>query len=122
MVLDEEGLFPDTSEKERCIFETGIKLATAFHQFAGTPVSPKSKDSLETAIKKAIENQPYVEEAKVEIAVEKLNEYGYATLSGEMLDLSVTVQYGGFRCVGRMKYIKDYPLMYVESIETVKRG
>ncbi len=122
MVLDEEGLFFGVSEKERCIFETGIKLATAFHQFVGTPVSPNSKDSLETAIGEAIKNQPYVEEAEVEITIEKLNEYGYATLSGEMLDLSVTVEYGGFRCVGRMKYIKDYPLMYVESIETVKRG
>lgn len=122
MVLGEENLFPGVTDRERCIFETGIKLATAFHQFAGTPVSPASKGSLEKAVAEALRNQPYVEDAEARITIGRLNQYGYATLSGEMLNLSVTVEYGGFRCVGRMKYIKDYPLMYVESIEKLKRG
>lgn len=120
MVLDEENLFPGITDRERCIFETGIKLAAAIHQFAGTPVSPASKGSLEKAVEEALRNQPYVEGAKARIAIGELNQYGYATLSGEMMDLSVTVEYGEFRCVGRMKFIKEYPLMYVESIEKVK--
>lgn len=122
MVLGEERFFPGITSRERCIFETGIKLAAAFHQFAGTPVSPASKGSLEKAIEKAMKNQSYVEKAKARITLGKLNRYGYVTLAGEMMDLSVTVRYKEFRCVGRMKYIKDYPLMYVESIEKVKRG
>ncbi len=117
MVLESVDFFSQLSDKERCIFETGIKLGATFHQFVGTPVSPDSKDSLGKAIEEAIKNQPYVKDAKVKITLSKLNEFGYATLSEEMLDILVTVEYGKVRCVSRMKYIKDYPLMYVEAIE-----
>ena len=55
------------SERERCIFETGIKLATIYHQYVGTPFNSISVGSLEEAISRSIEVQPYVEYAKVTI-------------------------------------------------------
>lgn len=119
LVLGEKSRSNAITERERCVFEAGIKLAAALHQFVGVPVSPASRASLEKAIEGSIKNQPYVEKAKAKITIEKLNKYGYATLEGNMLELIVTVRYGDFRCVGRMKNIKDYPLMYVEGIEKV---
>ncbi len=105
------------SDREKCVFECGIKLATAYHQFIGTPVSARSRPSLEKAIAQALENQPYVEGALVKIRVNKVERRGYKALTGEMMDVAVVVRYGKARCRGRMKYIKDYPLMFIEKIE-----
>lgn len=113
-----EAFFEGVSDRERCIFEAGIKLATAFHQFHGTPVSTKSRESLERAIEEALKNQPFVEEALVKIDEPHLGGVEYASLNGRMLDVKVVVKYGAARCKGRLKYIKkeDYPLMYIEEI------
>ena len=45
--------------RERCIFETGIKLATIYHQYVGTPFNAESVESLEKAIAGSIMVQPY---------------------------------------------------------------
>jgi hypothetical protein len=113
-----EEFFKGISDRERCIFEAGIKLATAFHQFHGTPVSAKSRESLERAMEQALKNQPFVEEALVKIDESQLGGVEYASLDGKMLDVAVVVKYGAALCRGRLKYIKkeDYPLMYIEEI------
>lgn len=104
------------SNREQAAFECGIKLGSAFHQFIGTPVSLKSKKSLEKAIEEAIKNQPFVESIGVKI---NLRRRGYVPLEGKMLDVSVVVRFKSARCRCRLKYIKDYPMMYIESIREV---
>ncbi len=113
------------SQRERSIFECGIKLGFVFHQFIGTPVSLKSKASLEKAIGEAVKNQPYVESAAVAIDEKKLkkikNRFGYAALSEEMLAASVTTRVGDWRCEGELKFVHGYPLMSVKRVQREKR-
>ncbi|MCK4613309.1 MAG: dihydroneopterin aldolase, partial [Thermoplasmata archaeon] len=83
--------------RERATFEGGIKLGGIFHQFTGTPVSMESAESLERAIEEAVRAQPFVEEVRIRINRELLEERckkgtdeigeGYTTLIGEMLDV-----------------------------------
>lgn len=111
------------SLRERAIFETGIKLATVYHQFIGTPISSSNAESLERAIEEGVKVQPFVENVKVAIDRSRLrskkNEYDYQSLTGEMLDVTVTIKIEGVRVTSRMRYIDEvrYPLMYVEKIE-----
>ncbi len=101
------------SDRERAAFECGIKLGSAFHQFVGTPVSARSKKSLEKAIEEAVKNQPFVESVKVKI---KYSGRGYVSLEGRMLDVSAVVRFKSARCKCRLKYIKGYPMMYIEEV------
>jgi hypothetical protein len=111
-------------EREKAVFEGGIKLGGLFHQFVGTPVSLKTKTSLERAMEGAVKNQPFVEDVQVRIddrffeGIE--NEFGYLSLSGEMIDARVVVKVGKTRCTCRLEYREElnYPLMYVEKIES----
>jgi hypothetical protein len=107
------------SNREKSIFECGIKLATVYHQFIGTPVSQKSKLSLEKAIEEAVKNQPYVEDVKVKINLEK--SIDYISLNEKMLDVAVTTKYMNYRCTCRMKFQENinYPLMYIEKVEEI---
>jgi hypothetical protein len=57
----------DPTDAQQACFEAGIKFGSLYHQFAGTPVSPDSTRSLETAIAESIENQPYCESVSVDI-------------------------------------------------------
>ncbi|WP_457555345.1 dihydroneopterin aldolase family protein [Candidatus Pyrohabitans sp.] len=114
----------EPSPREVCAFEAGIKLGMLFHQFIGTPVSEASRRSLEEAMRRAVLNQPYVSRARVRIKPEPLrrasqNTFGYASLSPEMLEAEVGVEYRGVRCVGRLSYSEDeaYPVMWVEFEE-----
>jgi hypothetical protein len=108
--------------RERAVFEAGIKLAAVYHQFIGTPVSISNVDSLEKAIEEGVKVQPFVEGVNVRIRRESLrrkrNEYDYQSLTGEMLDVTVTIRIDDIKVVGRMRYIDEikYPLMYVQEI------
>jgi hypothetical protein len=111
----------EPTPREVCAFEAGIKLGALFHQFIGTPVSEASKASLEEAIRSAVMNQPYVKKVEVRIKPEALeraskNAFGYASLSPEMLEASVWIEYRGVTCRGRLAYMEDkrYPLMTLE--------
>ncbi len=42
-----------TAPQETC-FEAGVKFGSLYHQFAGTPISPDSADSLAAAMEEAI--------------------------------------------------------------------
>ncbi|MDI6655208.1 MAG: dihydroneopterin aldolase family protein [Candidatus Hydrothermarchaeota archaeon] len=101
------------SDREQAVFECGIKLGSIFHQFIGTPVSARSKKSLEKAIEEAVKNQPFVESVRVKI---NLRKRGYVSLEGKMLDASVAVRFKSAKCKCRLKYIKDYPRMYIEEV------
>jgi hypothetical protein len=87
-------------------------------------VSASNVESLERAIEHGIMVQPFVESVSVHIHREglrrKKNEYDYQSLTGEMLDVSVTIKIEDVRVKGRVRYIEDikYPLMYIEDIES----
>ena len=107
-------------DRERALFELGIKLGALYHQYTGAPLNMETLDSLERAIEKSFSVQPYVLSAKVLIdrgrVQEKLNKFGYCELEGKMLDVRIEVQYGSSKVAGIIKYDEglDYPLMFVE--------
>lgn len=111
------------TERERCIFETGIKLATIYHQYVGTPFNLVSVGSLEEAISRSIEVQPYVVSARVRIdrsvIPEDTDEYSYLSLTGDMIDAVVRVSIGSTTVTAEMRYDPElrYPLMYVSKVE-----
>ncbi len=126
---DAEKYF-DCTDRERISFELGIKLGALFHQFIGTPVDGENVDTLEEAIERTTERQAFVRSARVNIDIpesernEKTAETGsfdYTTLSSDMLDVEVSVEYDELRAVGKMRYIEelDYPLMFIEKIESI---
>jgi len=111
------------SERERAVFEAGIKLGTIYHQFVGTPVAPSNVDSLERAIEDGVKVQPFVEEVSVMIdrsmLRKKRNEFDYQTLSGNMISVELIILVHDVRVRARMDYIEElnYPLMYISGIE-----
>jgi hypothetical protein len=112
-----DSYFKNLSDRERAVFEGGISLGALFHQFVGTPVSKKTKKSLEIAMSESLKNQPFIEDVSVSI-IGIIEDGKYVSLTGEMLDVSLTVKTEQNRAFLKLKYIKelDYPLMYVEKI------
>ncbi len=101
--------------REQAIFEAGIKLGALYHQFVGTPVSPETAPSLETAIRESISLQPFVREVRISIdrsAMEK-NVFGYAELKGTMLTADVVTRVETSCCHARLGKKGDYPLMEI---------
>lgn len=111
------------SRRERAAFEAGIKMATIYHQFVGTPVNLDSVAGLEDAMSRAIEVQPYVKSAKVTIPRKHFNvggdRYSYISLMGNMIDAVVEIDLEGTIVVAEMRFDEnlDYPLMYISKIE-----
>ena len=103
------------TNKEIAAFEAGIKLGALYHQFVGSPVSPKTADSLERAIENSISLQPYVRSVEVRIDRQMLSEnaFGYGELEGRMIFAEVEIDYLGETVRARLEYDpdKDYPLM-----------
>ncbi|WP_423792633.1 dihydroneopterin aldolase family protein [Methanocaldococcus indicus] len=108
--------FKNLNDRERAIFEGGISLGALFHQFVGTPVSIYNKESLERAMEESIKNQPFVDSIKVNI---KNVDEKYKSLTGDMLDVKLSIKINNIKAHFRLKYIDeiDYPLMYIEKIE-----
>jgi len=112
-----------TSPQVAC-FEAGIKFGSLYHQFAGTPVSPDSADSLARAIEESIENQPHCESVTVAVREEPLREAiadagaDYTELTGRFLDVSMTIDYEGCVVETSMAMADGYPLMQVDSVGT----
>ncbi|HMK54322.1 MAG TPA: dihydroneopterin aldolase family protein [Methanobacteriaceae archaeon] len=119
----DEKYFQNISHRERAIFEGAITMGAMFHQFVGTPVNKKNVESLETAIKEAMELQPCIDQVEVKIDLEIISdipsEYEYISLTGEMLDVTVVSSYRDKKAVSRMHYIEElkYPLMYVKKVD-----
>ncbi len=120
--IDASGRFA-CSERERAIFEAGIKMGTIYHQFVGTPFNRDTVAGLEECISRTIGVQPYVESAKVSIDRSVFNRgddrYSYVSLTGDMIDAVVKIHLGETKVTAEMRYDPDldYPLMYVSSIE-----
>jgi hypothetical protein len=110
------------TDAERAVFEAGIKLGTVYHQFVGAPISKDNVDVLEKSIAEGAKVQPFVKDAQVKIdrsrLREKSTEFDYLTLTGDMLDVKLTVQFRNVKVICEMKHIKEmnYPLMYVKEV------
>ena len=111
----------DPTDRDAACFEAGIKFGSLYHQFAGTPVSPESAPSLERAIEESIENQPFCESVTVTILTDRLaadaGEYGYAELTGEYMEVEITVEREGHEVRARMELDDGYPLMSLVGVE-----
>lgn len=118
----DQKYFSNISSRERAIFEGGISMGALFHQFIGTPVSPKSAKSLEKSMEESLKLQPCIKKVSVNIDLEKINEvnteFDYVSLGGDMLDVKILSEFNGLQAHIRMKFIEDlqYPLMYIEDI------
>ncbi|MDX1683096.1 MAG: dihydroneopterin aldolase family protein [Phycisphaeraceae bacterium] len=111
----------DPTDAETACFEAGIKFGSLYHQFAGTPVSPASADSLARAMEAAIENQPHCTDVTVSMdrtaIATAAGDHGYTELSGRFMDVEVRVERAGISVVSEMSMTDGYPLMQVVSVE-----
>ena len=74
----------DATDRDRAVFEAGVKLGAVYHQFIGTPIPRRRSDvaALEKAIEKCIITQPWVKNVKVNIkAAGGGGVYGYYEIS-----------------------------------------
>lgn len=123
--MDVADRYFNCTDSERAVFEAGIKLGTVYHQFVGAPISKNNVEVLEKSIAEGAKVQPFVKDAHVVIDRSKLREkhteFDYITLTGDMLDVKLTVKFKGVEVICEMRHIPemDYPLMYVKE---VKRG
>jgi len=110
------------TDRDRALFEAGIKMGTIYHQFIGTPVDASSVSALENAVERSVMVQPFVESVKIKIILDrngKRNDtYDYVSLTGEMIDAVVKMNVNGVKVTAEMRYDKelDYPLMYVSDV------
>jgi len=113
------------SDAERAAFEAGIKLGAMYHQFVGVPLSTENVEVLERAMEAGIRVQPFVEDVNVRIDRSKLKpkrgQYDYTSLTGDMLEIALTVRYKQVRVEAVMRYVEEmnYPLMFIREIENV---
>lgn len=123
--MDKADKYFHCTDSERAAFEAGIKLGTVYHQFVGAPISQNNVEVMEKAIAEGAKVQPFVKDAIVRIdrsrLREKSTEFDYLTLTGDMLDVTLSVKFRDVEVICEMKHIKemDYPLMFVKE---VKRG
>lgn len=109
--------------RERALFEAGIKMGTIYHQFVGVPVDKDSVSILEESIEKGVLVQPYVESVRVRIDRSyfgpKKDEYSYCSLTGEMIDVVLSIKIENVIVTAEMRFDKDlnYPLMFISKIE-----
>ncbi|MFC7231855.1 dihydroneopterin aldolase family protein [Saliphagus sp. GCM10025308] len=110
------------TDAQQACFEAGIKFGSLYHQFAGTPISLESADSLARAMEEAIENQPHCTDVTVDVQRDTLEaalEEGaaeYTELTGRFLEVEIDVAYEGVEVVTRMAMEDGYPLMALESV------
>ena len=122
MDVDKE-YFSNITTRERAIFEGAISMGALFHQFVGTPVNKNTKNSLETSMEESLKLQPAIEDVKVNIRFDKLEEsmteFDYTSLTGDMLDVKIFTKVDNVKATIRIEFIEElnYPLMYVENIE-----
>lgn len=120
--MEASSMFACT-DRERALFEAGIKMGTIYHQFVGTPFNKGTVSELERCISRTIEVQPYVESAVVTINRGGLDHdgdhYSYASLTGDMIDAVIVISLGDTRVTAEMRYDNDleYPLMFVSKVE-----
>ncbi|MHA1338763.1 MAG: dihydroneopterin aldolase family protein [Promethearchaeota archaeon] len=114
------------SDRERAIFELGIKLGALFHIAMGIPIS-KDKTvikAIEEGLKQSIECQPYVKKVKINILEEhiqgsKKHEFDYSIISPKNLKVEIELEYKNIKVSGIIKWIDklNYPLMFINYIQ-----
>ncbi|SDK03045.1 hypothetical protein SAMN05216226_11513 [Halovenus aranensis] len=110
------------TDAEAACFEAGIKFGSLYHQFAGTPVSPESAPSIARAMEEAIENQPHCVDVTVTPDTDRLaaaiaeGSASYTELTGEFMQVALTIEYEGVRVVAEMELVDGYPLMQPVSV------
>jgi dihydroneopterin aldolase len=104
-----------TSDREKAVFEAGIKLGALYHQWVGTPISRESAASVEAAIEKAVILQPFVEEITVKLDRGRMteNRFGYSELNGLMFDVEIITRVGFSYCRARLSPDEGYPFMSI---------
>ncbi|MFW5913197.1 MAG: dihydroneopterin aldolase family protein [Candidatus Hadarchaeota archaeon] len=117
--LAKEYFSSSVSDRDRAIFEGGITLGSLYHQFVGTPIG--NKKILEKNITESALTHPFIVDAKTELKVEEKSEdspYEYQELSGEMMKIRITAEFGSCRVKMGIKYMPevDFPLMYISEI------
>lgn len=115
---------PKVTDRDRAVFEAGIALGMAIHQFTGIPIRFKEEiELLKKVIEYAIKSQPFKREAYVDISIDEPleldNPYSYTTLKSRHLSVSVVVEYGNVVIKARLRYVSElnYVLAYIEDIE-----
>ncbi len=114
----------EINDRDRAVFEAGIKLGALYHQFVGTPINVDTIDDLSRAIEESVALQPFVRSISVLIdrdMVEKKQnpKFGYCELEGRMLHVSLQVLYKSTIAHVELAYDEglDYPMMSVKKIE-----
>ncbi|MGQ4872500.1 MAG: dihydroneopterin aldolase family protein [Promethearchaeia archaeon] len=119
----------DLSERERACFEAGIKLGALYHILCGIPISTNDSviNAVEKGIEAAISCQPYVKKVKVslkkeEIRGNKSNEFDYDEITGKIIRANLIIEYKATKIIAKIDWKEDleYPLMYIEKIESLK--
>ena len=111
------------TDVQRACFEAGIKFGSLYHQFAGTPVSPASADTLGRAIEESIGNQPHCADVDVEVRTDRIaaelasQSADYTELTGRFLDVEMRVEYAEVVVRTRMEMEGDYPMMRLVAVE-----
>ncbi|MGC8562651.1 MAG: dihydroneopterin aldolase family protein [Thermoplasmata archaeon] len=122
-MVDPATSYFSCSDKERAIFEAGVKLGSIYHQYTGIPINDSNVEFLERAIEKAVSVQPFVTRVKVSIDRRKVGKsrpaYKYKTLLGDMMDVTINIKYGKAVVEGRMAWVSSmkYPLMRFKVLE-----
>jgi hypothetical protein len=110
------------TDAQQACFEAGIKFGSLYHQFVGTPVSPASTRTLETAIAESIENQPFCESVTVDILDDRVaadidHAHSYTELSGHLMEVEMRIEYEDVVVRTRMEMTDGYPLMKLVDVE-----
>ena len=105
------------SERDQAIFEAAIKLGALYHQWVGTPVSPSTASTLESAIQESVSLQPFVSDIRVSLDRSQMREniFGYSELKGTMFTVEIITRVGRSCCHARLQRKGDYPLMEIVS-------
>jgi hypothetical protein len=110
--------------RDNAAFEAGIKLGALYHQFVGSPVGPKTVESLENAIAQSISVQPFVKRITVRIdrkmVDESLNAFGYTELKGTMLHVEAVIKYENYEAEVGIALKDGYPLMHIKDIKLLE--
>src|SRR3989304_1238391 len=107
--------------QRRAPIEPRTTRGAGAHRFVGVRVTEKSAGDLEKAIEAATRVQPLVSDVRVKIDRSRIHArgpYAYASLTEDMLRVTVTIRVGKIHATAEMQYIPelDYPLMYLKEV------
>lgn len=110
------------NDREKAVFEAGIKLGALYHQWVGTPISRDSAATIEKAIERAVILQPFVEEITVRLDRKLMtgNRFGYSELSGMMFDVEIVTRVGFTYCRACLSPEIGYPLMKIVECHEIR--